>query len=39
MKLTSLLTTASTVAILVGTIAVWDGPLKAINPQLVQLKK
>lgn len=32
MKLTSLLTTAA----LVGMVTVWDGPLKAINPQLVQ---
>lgn len=36
MKLTSLLTTASTVVILAGTLAVWDTPLKAIDPQLVQ---
>ncbi len=36
MKLTSLLTTAATTAALVGMATVWDGPLKAINPQLVQ---
>ncbi|KAM3098217.1 hypothetical protein ACKFKF_17715 [Phormidesmis sp. 146-12] len=36
MKLTSLLTTASTMVILAGTLAVWDSPLKAIDPQLVQ---
>ncbi len=36
MKLTSLLTTAATTAALVGMVTVWDGPLKAINPQLVQ---
>lgn len=36
MKLTSLLTTASTLVILAGTLAVWDTPLKAIDPQLVQ---
>jgi hypothetical protein len=32
MRLTSLLTTAA----LVGIMTVWDAPLKAINPQLVQ---
>lgn len=36
MKLTSLLTTAVTTAALVGMVTVWDAPLKAINPQLVQ---
>ncbi len=36
MKLSSLLTTAATTAALVGMVTVWDAPLKAINPQLVQ---
>lgn len=36
MKLTSLLTTAATTAALVAMVTVWDAPLKAINPQLVQ---
>ena len=36
MKLTSLLTTTATTAALVGLVTVWDAPLKAINPQLVQ---
>jgi hypothetical protein len=36
MKIASLLTTAVTTASLVGILTVWDGPLKAINPQLVQ---
>jgi hypothetical protein len=36
MKLNSLLASATTVAIFAGTVAVWDAPLKAINPQLVQ---
>ncbi len=36
MKLTSLLTTATTTVALVGMVTVWDAPLKAINPQLVQ---
>lgn len=33
MKLTSILLTS---VALVGMVTVWDGPLKAINPQLVQ---
>ena len=33
MKLTSLLLTS---VALVGMVTVWDAPLKAINPQLVQ---
>jgi hypothetical protein len=36
MKLTSLLTTTATTAALVGMVTLWDAPLKAINPQLVQ---
>ena len=36
MKFASLLTTAATTAALVGLVTVWDAPLKAINPQLVQ---
>ncbi|MBV8887101.1 MAG: hypothetical protein JO235_24335 [Chroococcidiopsidaceae cyanobacterium CP_BM_RX_35] len=36
MKLTSLLTMAATTVALVGMVTVWDAPLKAINPQLVQ---
>ena len=36
MKLTSLLTTAATTIALAGVVTVWDAPLKAINPQLVQ---
>lgn len=31
-----LLTTAATTIALVGVVTVWDAPLKAINPQLVQ---
>ncbi len=36
MKLTSLFTTAATTVALIGMVAVWDAPLKAVNPQLVQ---
>lgn len=36
MKFPSLLTTAATTIALVGVVTVWDAPLKAINPQLVQ---
>lgn len=36
MKFTSLLITASTVAALAGVVTFWDGPFKAVSPQLVQ---
>lgn len=36
MKLTSLLTTTATTAALIGMVTIWDAPLKAINPQLLQ---
>lgn len=36
MKLTSLLTTTFTTAALVGMVTIWDAPLKAINPHLMQ---
>ena len=36
MKLNSLLTTAATTTALIAMVTVWDAPLKAINPQLVQ---
>jgi hypothetical protein len=36
MKLNSVLTTAATTVALVGMITIWDSPLKAINPNLVQ---
>lgn len=36
MKLASLLSTAITTTALVGILTVWDAPLKALNPQLVQ---
>jgi hypothetical protein len=36
MKLNSVLTTAVTTVALAGIITIWDSPLKAINPNLVQ---
>lgn len=36
MKLTSLLTTTVTTAVLAGMVTMLDTPLKAINPQLLQ---
>ncbi|MBD2080185.1 hypothetical protein [Leptolyngbya sp. FACHB-17] len=36
MKLTSLFATTVATAVLVGMAAMWDAPLKAINPQLMQ---